>query len=288
VGAKDADGDREWVRRGRNRPLGDGGALVILSPDRANRWASKPPTLTGIPAVMGSQLPDESIQAFNASAQRTMTRGEIGIVLSNVMAWRHALEAGWEWALVLEDDARLLRRSSNESENWNVFLSSLPSIVEAAKHHMSDWQLIVLNPINQPHDFMACVPCAKDTIPHLMTKIPHMRAGRLEVSVSVAPGSGWHRCPPTVHAFGWIYRRPLMEQLVHSFETNFPRHDVHDIWVWEVMAYHKVISSAMCPRVPLVGQMEGKSVKDMQDSDGPREAIWAQRGHREAIERELV
>jgi hypothetical protein len=29
----------------------------------------------------------------------------VGIVLSNVAAWEHALSAGWEWTLVLEDDA---------------------------------------------------------------------------------------------------------------------------------------------------------------------------------------
>jgi hypothetical protein len=90
-----------------------GGALLILSNDRAARWSSDRASrwsspvldLQVVPAVMGAAVPAAVLRSMTDHARQTLTCGEMGILLSNHKAWRHAINMGWEWALILEDDA---------------------------------------------------------------------------------------------------------------------------------------------------------------------------------------
>ena len=59
-------------------------------------------------AVMGAALEQSEVDASNKVSRQELTRGEIGILRSNRIAWAHALDAEWEWALVLEDDAKFV------------------------------------------------------------------------------------------------------------------------------------------------------------------------------------
>ena len=89
----------------RQTPLGDGGAQLILSRARASKWTDLPRTLHRVDAVMGVEMPRAELAALQKWSRRPMSPGEVGIVCSNERAWKHALDAGWDWSLVLEDDA---------------------------------------------------------------------------------------------------------------------------------------------------------------------------------------
>ena len=66
--------------------------------------------------------------------------------------------------------------------------------------------------------------------------------------------SGWKRIGPTFHAFGWIYRAPLMRALVNAFDKLLvPKLNPIDVWVWEVLAEAQLLGKALAPKHPLVG-----------------------------------
>ena len=79
-------------------------SCVAAEPWRPAVWL---PALWGVAAPALPFL-QGTIDRCNRSATRTLTSGEIGIQHSNVAAWRLAVERGWEWCLVLEDDATFL------------------------------------------------------------------------------------------------------------------------------------------------------------------------------------
>ena len=143
------DAHEPWHEEAHTCSIGAGGALLILSPPRTHLWRNLPRSLGVIPAVMGGQLPEDTISECNRAARRTLTRGEIGILHSNAAAWASALEAGWEFALVLEDDANLSDKAQGGC-SLPMLLSRLGALVDAATAHEPDWQLIVLTPVNTP------------------------------------------------------------------------------------------------------------------------------------------
>ena len=56
-------------------------------------------------------------------------------------------------------------------------------------------------------------------------------------------------CGPTFHAFGWVYRAPLMRKLLSSFKKRKPLLNPLDVWVWEVMAAQGMLGCALSPDV---------------------------------------
>ena len=215
----------------------DGGALLILSAPRTHRWKALPASLGVIEAVMGGALPQAQIDQSNRAARRTLTRGEIGILHSNVRAWQRALDAGWEWALVLEDDATFVERGGGGSSGGGGsgggdgggthdallrFLDRLPALVDAAGAHEPAWQMLVLSPVNTPYDFFRGTPAF--CIPHILgspqtIRTPEYMDARTPQRSAVRMPPCWQRCPPTYHAFGWVYRRQTMRLLVDEFEA---------------------------------------------------------------------
>ena len=68
-----------------------------------------------------------------------------------------------------------------------------------------------------------------------------------EGSQTIEATAAWYRCPPTFHAFGWIYRRDLLRACVSASEALSPPLNPLDVWVWEVMAQHGMIDEAIAP-----------------------------------------
>ena len=65
--------------------------------------------------------------------------------------------------------------------------------------------------------------------------------------------SGWRRVGPTFHAFGWVYRAPLMTKLIEAYRSKQPPLNPLDVWVWEVMARNAMLGCALAPKQWLVG-----------------------------------
>jgi hypothetical protein len=218
------------------QPLGNGGAQLILSPARAELWPLLPPTLHVVDAVMGVDLPRPKLDSMQARARRPLQPGEIGILLSNEKAWRHALANNWEWSLVMEDDATVQHLPGGVAQ----LLSMLPTLVQAATEASPDWQLLVLSPWGMETFFYVMEPA----------RIPSLHAGNLP-SWTRKPQrlgeTGFRRVGPTLHAFGWLYRAPLMRALVDAMDALSPPLNPLDVWTWEVMAEHRMLGSAMSP-----------------------------------------
>lgn len=108
---------------------------------------------------------------LSLSHTQELTRGEMGILHSNVKAWELALARGWEWELIIEDDA-MFEPLSEDAAAWSRrhdgsvaalkeaqllarhrFLDALPMLVESATEACPEWELIVLSPVNTPYDF---------------------------------------------------------------------------------------------------------------------------------------
>lgn len=239
-------------------PLAAGGAQLILSPARARLWPSVPRVLHVIDAVMGAELPRETIDEMQAWARRhsgaspdgrdCLSLSEIGILLSNNKAWTHALNKGWEWSLILEDDATAQLRGG-----FDQLLALLPALVEAATAADPDWMLIVLSPWGL-EEFYARVEPSR--IPSLHgqqrfgpggCELPPLPAWTRRPTRLNA--TGWRRVGPTFHAFGWIYRDSLMRLLLDGMRARSPPLNPLDVWVWEVMAMNGVLSRALSPVV---------------------------------------
>jgi len=274
-----------------------GGAILILSPGRKHLWPRPPRSLNVVDAVMGATMRLESVRAMNVQARQELTRGEMGILMSNAKAWKHALQKGWEWALVLEDDVSFKGidtglSSSAAAASW---LQRLPRIVKAATEAQPDWQLLVLTPINSPWDFYDSLEA--ELVPDLVD----VQGKRRRPSHATAPVYGcgsastsvewmdniavWYRCPPTFHAFGWIYRRELMNVCTEAFIKGSTPFNPLDIWVWEVLAVAGLSDCALAPaRSLLDSQGVGKSapvpsVKEQQDKQEVLHRIYRGRGH---------
>lgn len=266
---------------------GPGGPMVILSPPRAHLWSGAggllPRSVTVIPAVMGGQLPEPTIHECGQAARRTLTRGEIGILCSNAMAWQRALDAGWEWALILEDDAHF--QKDTQGTSLQSFLARLPSLIDAASAQDPDWSILVLSPVNTPYDFFKGTPA--HCIPHILgsrdclrapqplPKPPHHNTTRPSLPPS------WRRACPTYHAFAWVYRRPLMEHCVADFAKRDPPLEPLDIWVWEVAALHGLLGHALAP-LPTALIDRGAnlhSIKEQQDDQRFLNQVYAERGY---------
>eukprot|EP00966_Prymnesium_polylepis_P012433 285418-Prymnesium_polylepis.2 len=69
--------------------------------------------------------------------------------------------------------------------------------------------------------------------------------------------SGWQRIGPTFHAFGWLYRAPLMQALLDAFDDGEPSLNPLDVWVWEVMAANDMLAHALAPTSVLVDARGG-------------------------------
>jgi len=222
------------------KPLVAGGAQLVLSSARRHLWPFPPPTVRLQAAVMGAELAHDELYAINRWARRRLSPGEIGIVRSNVECWQHALESGWEWTLVLEDDAAI-----GLPGGALQLMALLPQLVLAAQDVEPDWALLCLSPHGLEPFYDLCDP---EHIPDLYGAQVPAWARRPKVLGQ----SGWKRVGPTFHAFGWIYRAPLMEHLLSSWAAQSPPLNPIDVWVWEVMAAHGVLGKALAPLHPLV------------------------------------
>ena len=223
------------------RPLCGGGAQLILSAARAHLWPFPPPTLRAQRAVMGAEMGAAELRAVNGWARRPLSAGEVGILASNRACWQHALDAGWEWSLVLEDDAAV-----SLSGGALQLLAMLPELVAAAQQAEPEWQLLCLTPHGLEPFYDMCTP---EHIPSLYGEAAPSWARKPKT----LGDSGWRRVGPTFHAFGWIYRAPLMKQLVGAWKSQAPPLNPLDVWVWEVMATNGVLGKALAPLAPLVG-----------------------------------
>jgi hypothetical protein len=196
-----------------------------------------------VDAVMGVQLPPSDLHRLQSWTRRDMSSGEIGIVLSNRKCWQHAVDCGWEWTLVLEDDA-----AAKPSLKGGIaqLLALLPELVASASAQHANWQLLALSPVGLEDFYGLCRP----------QDIPGLYRNTLTPAGLRAPrplsDSGWMRIGPTFHAFGWLYRRPLMRKLLEAFEAQAPPLNPLDVWVWEVMALHGHLGDALAPERPLV------------------------------------
>ena len=220
-----------------------GAAQLILSPDRRHLWPDVPKSLQLVDAVMGVQLPPSDLHRLQSWTRRDMSSGEIGIVLSNRKCWQHAVDCGWEWTLVLEDDA-----AAKPSLKGGIaqLLALLPELVASASAQHANWQLLALSPVGLEDFYGLCRP----------QDIPGLYRNTLTPAGLRAPrplsDSGWMRIGPTFHAFGWLYRRPLMRKLLEAFEAQAPPLNPLDVWVWEVMVLHGHLGDALAPERPLV------------------------------------
>ena len=264
-----------------SRLSGSGGALVILSPPRKHLWQNLPPALGVLPAVMGRELRDDEIDAVQLAARRTLTRGEIGILHSNAHAWHRALDNGYEWLLILEDDAKFGPGAIDPACTLAHLVARLPSLVDAASAHEPDWQLLVLSPVNTPYCFFRGTP--SECIPHVLGNRQTIRQPTLlsppEPRGTIRMPPCWQRCPPTYHAFAWVYRRPLMSALLESWSAMDPPPDPLDIWVWEVLAKHEMLGKALCVERPLIDRGNLFSVKDSQDDPAFLQRLYHERGY---------
>ena len=220
--------------------LGAGGAQLILAPVRAPLWPFLPPTLRVQPAVMGAELDCSELARIQKWSRRSLTPGEVGIICSNVAAWRHTLDAGWEWCLVLEDDASV-RLNGGALQ----LLALLPELAAAAAVQEADWQLVCLSPHGLEPFYGLCDP---EHIPGLMGDAVPAWARKPRCIGE----SGWRRVGPTFHAFGWLYRASLIRRLLDAWEAQTPPLNPIDVWVWEVMAASGVLDKALAPTTPLV------------------------------------
>ena len=215
--------------------LAGGGAQLILSPARAKLWPLLPSSLRIVDAVMGVAMPKPHLDALQARARRPLQPGEVGILMSYQAAWSHAVERGWEWSLVLEDDATVQLPGSVAQ-----LLALLPSLVEAATCADPDWQLLVLSPYGLENFYGVMEPAR---IPSLHgANLPKWARTPLRLG-----DSGWRRVGPTFHAFGWVYRAPLMRKLLDGMRVCSPPLNPLDVWVWEVMAANDMLGCALSP-----------------------------------------
>lgn len=119
------------------------GILVInldCSPKRLARMAAQLDSLglawERLPAVDGRLSETEPLaRAYSSDLnrrrfKRALSLGEIGCFLSHRRAWQRILDAGWDGAIILEDDIRL----SNE-------FSQIPAILDAAA---GQWEAVKL------------------------------------------------------------------------------------------------------------------------------------------------
>ena len=227
-----------------------GGAQLILAEARANRWPSPlPANLRRQDAIMGVDLPDAALKEIVRHSRHTpLTPGEVGILMSNQRAWEHAIDHQWEWTLIMEDDAVV-----QLDGGLIQLLALLPTLVESATAVDPDWQLLVLSP-HGLEDFYACMH--PDRIPTLISgaSVPSWAAKPLRMD-----GTGWRRVGPTFHAFGWIYRAPLMRKLLSSFKRRKPLLNPLDVWVWEVMAANGMLGRALSPDLIDYGRLTRSS-----------------------------
>ena len=168
----------------------------------------------------------------------------------------------------------------------------LPALVESATARDPDWQLLVLAPVNTPYDFFSntpawCIPAILDD-PELVrrpTELPplpgEVEGGGAANATPLQLPPCWRRCPPTYHAFGWIYRRPAMQVLSRALHARSPPLDPLDIWVWEALALHGMLGKALCPPSPLVQGSAGgaTSIKEKQDDPEYLRRLYTERGY---------
>jgi hypothetical protein len=125
-------------------------------------------------------------------------------------------------------------------------LALLPELVASARAQDDDWLLIALSPVGLEDFYGLCEPA----------HVPGLYRGRMPAGLR-APlklgTSGWTRIGPTFHAFGWLYRAPLMRALLRAVEQRTPPLNPVDVWVWEVLAQSGALDHALAPRRPLVG-----------------------------------
>jgi hypothetical protein len=103
------------------------------------------------PGVRGSEIwEDESIidsKSFEYINDRPMTSGEAGAAYSHFLVYKSIVENNWPWALVLEDNARLLDGADN-------YLNSLISAIDSNPSHSDTPILVHLNHENAK--FISC------------------------------------------------------------------------------------------------------------------------------------
>lgn len=222
------------------RPLGAGGAQLILSNGRRHKWAFIPPTLRVQEAVAGASLDQDDMADAAAWARRRLSAGEVGALKAHAACWEHALAQEWDWCLVLDDAAK-----ADLSGGTVQLLALLPEIAASAKAQEKDWQLLVLS----PHGIEPFYELLDTThIPSLVGDAAPAWARRPKT----LGDSGWRRVGPTFHPVAWVYRASLMRALIDGLEQRAPPLNPLDVWVWEVLAQNEMLGLALAPKVPLV------------------------------------
>ena len=147
-------------------------------------------------------------------------------------------------------------------EHVSVHPHTLLLLTPSSSSHPPPLQLLALTPHGLEPFYELCEPTH---IPSLIGEAAPAWARRPKR----LGDSGWMRIGPSFHAFGWIYRKPLMQRLVASMEMCSPPLNPLDVWVWEVMAENGMLGRALATNTPLVmtNDMPG-GVGSVRESQG--------------------
>ena len=290
---------RRWESAGLER----GGALVITTPPRRKHWALwAPPALQVFNATMGAPAHLRPLlQTTNFAFNTALKAGEVGILASNMRAWRHALEMQWDWVAIFEDDA------SYAHGHMKQLLALLPSLVESASLADPLWRLLVLSRADQEYFRTTLTGQANSLREHVPSEpeVLPPRAG----DGSGAAGA-WYRTAPTLWAPGWVYSRRTMRELLDAGESAFvppklneaskspdgetlpPKECIYeevpsrrlpafarrcpfkppsqkltplDVWVWEVLVSNGAGRNALSLERPVVCTRQMASVREFLD-----------------------
>ena len=135
-------------------------------------------------------------------------------------------------------------------------LLSLGLISSSLQSHPSPWQLLSLSPVDSADFYNVCDPTH---IPALFGDAAPAWARKPKPCPAAAGDStsGWQRIGPTFHAFGWVYKAPLMQALLDAFDEGEPALNPLDVWVWEAMAVNGMLGHALAPTSVLVDARGG-------------------------------
>ena len=106
---------------------------------------------------------------------------------------------------MLEDDAKVQLRGGALQ-----LLAILPELADAAKGQEQNWELLCLTPHGLEPFYDLCDP---SHIPSLIGEAAPPWARRPKT----LGDSGWQRVGPTFHAFGCVYRAPLIKALLAAY-----------------------------------------------------------------------
>ena len=205
------------------RPLGKGGASLLLSSVNQHLWPFPPPALRVERVAAGA-----SLDALAAARNDAM-----------VGAWRHALSAGWEWLCVLADDFEYLAGPTLQ------FISLLPYVVASASDAMPEWQLLLLSRADSSAEFRAMAGG------NVGAKLDAVLLGGL-ASAKVGEDGCWRLAAPTHAPAGWVFKASLLRALLKEHDEQKPTAGRLNVWLWEQMAERGLLGRALEVETPMV------------------------------------